>query len=119
MAFPPRAQVGPAVGSTAAEIGPLMAEQIPAPAAFVNKRDIVHFDMDPQNIFLFDSDANHRRIPVFKVSFFPFLVLGDFVLLRGGESIEGVSAYGFPLAPLGSSDTMPFSRHRSLYLVHL
>lgn len=90
MAYPPRAQIGPAIASTDAEIGPLMAEQIPAPAAFVNKRDIVHFDLDPQNIFMFDSDANHRQIPVFKVSS-PFPAPQEFrALIGGGGEINAV-----------------------------
>ncbi|KAG8162893.1 hypothetical protein KVR01_007371 [Diaporthe batatas] len=69
MAYPPRSQVGPAMNSTAAEIGPLMEEQIPAPAAHVNKRDIVHFDMDHQNVFMLDEE-DRRPIPFFQVADF-------------------------------------------------
>lgn len=69
MAYPPRMQIPPAQNSMAAEIGPLMNEEIPVPGIHVNNLNIVHFDMDAQNIFIFNSDNNHRGVPVFKVSF--------------------------------------------------
>lgn len=62
-------QIPPAQNSMAVEIGPLMNEQIPLPGIHVNNFNLVHFDMDAQNIFIFNSDNDHRGIPVFKVSF--------------------------------------------------
>lgn len=97
MAYPPRKQIGPALNDTAPEIGAFMAEGIPAPSIFVNKCNIVHFDLDPQNIFLFDSDYSHRGIPVFKVSFYFRSI--DFLLRREGG--------GGVLTPLGGSDSAP------------
>jgi hypothetical protein len=81
-------QIGPALNDTAAETGPFMTEEIPAPNVYINHRNIVHFDLDPQNIFIFDSDNNHRKIPVFKVSFH-FRPLRSFISMAECGKVAG------------------------------
>lgn len=64
-----------------------MDEEIPVPDIHVNNFNIVHFDMDAQNIFIFNSDNDHRGVPMFKVSFdFPipgFLFPKELVVIAG------------------------------------
>lgn len=69
MAYPPRQQAPPNQGSMHGEFGPLLPEVIPAPGAHVNHHDLVHFDIDPQNVFIYDPDNAHRGVPIFKVGF--------------------------------------------------
>lgn len=67
MTYPPRKQAPPNQAADYPEFGGYLNEGIPAPGAHVNRHDLVHFDIDPQNVFIFDTDDQHRRMPVFKV----------------------------------------------------
>lgn len=69
MGCPPRQQAPPNEVDTFAEIGDWLPEEIPDPGASRHDENIIHFDLDPQNIFVADTDADHRRMPLFKVSF--------------------------------------------------
>lgn len=75
LAYPPRKQAPPNQNTEYGEFGGYLDEEIPAPGAHVNLYDLVHFDLDPQNVFIFDTDEDHRRMPVFKVGFFILLFL--------------------------------------------
>lgn len=67
MAYPPRQQRPPNENDIFDETGAALPEVIPNPGPHVHHHDIVHFDIDPRNVFVYDTDANHRTMPVFKV----------------------------------------------------
>ncbi|KAI3398521.1 hypothetical protein diail_9045 [Diaporthe ilicicola] len=70
MAYPPRQQAPPNENDTFGETGAWLPEIIPNPGLNVHHHDIIHFDMDPRNIFISDTDADHRGMPLFKISDF-------------------------------------------------
>lgn len=72
MTYPPRKQAPPDQDTEYGELGGLLDEEVPAAGAHVNCYDLVHFDIDPQNVFIFDTDEDHRQVPVFKVCFSSF-----------------------------------------------
>lgn len=69
MAYPPRLQAGPNQDNQFVEDGPPLPEAVP-PAANPgrNQHDIVHLDIDPNNVFVAGYDGDHRDAPVFKVT---------------------------------------------------
>ena len=67
MTYPPRKQAPPNQADEFQEFGGPLPEVIPPPGNHVNRHDLVHFDIDPQNIFIFDPDAAHWGISKFKV----------------------------------------------------
>lgn len=81
MAFPPRKQAPPTQVAQYPEMGGLLVEEIPDEGAHVNYYDLVHFDIDPQNVLMFDTDGEHRGMPVFKVGFHILLLLALLSLL--------------------------------------
>ncbi|KAJ0107784.1 hypothetical protein J7T55_000046 [Diaporthe amygdali] len=70
MAYPPRQQRPPNENDIFDETGAALPEVIPNPGPHVHHHDIVHFDIDPRNVFVYDTDANHRTMPVFKIADF-------------------------------------------------
>lgn len=81
MTYPPRQQATPNYG----EFGALLEEKVPAPGAYANCYDLVHFDIDPQNVFIFGNDDDHPKVPIFKVCFclLVFLALLPFFSIPG------------------------------------
>lgn len=67
MSWPPRLQAGPNPDSEHPEKGRYLDDVIPPPGPGNNKREIIHFDIDPHNIFIGEYDKNHVEIPLFKV----------------------------------------------------
>ncbi|ROV96941.1 hypothetical protein VSDG_04127 [Cytospora chrysosperma] len=69
MAYPPRLQAGPNQDNQFVEDGPPLPEAVP-PAANPgrNQHDIVHLDIDPNNVFVAGYDGDHRDAPVFKIA---------------------------------------------------
>ncbi|ROV97442.1 hypothetical protein VMCG_06859 [Cytospora schulzeri] len=69
MAFPPRLQAGPDQDSQFDEFGPPLPEAVP-PAADPGRQqhDIVHLDIDPNNVFVAEYDNDHPDVPIFKIA---------------------------------------------------
>lgn len=69
MTYPPRLQAPPLQGHMWPENGGPIAEVVPPfPLAPYNiKADIVHFDLDPTNVFISQTDDDHQDVSMFKV----------------------------------------------------
>lgn len=69
MTFPPRLQEIPLQNSQFSEDGDSLPEVVPPfPLAPSNVQyDLVHFDMDPNNVFIGETDNDHVDISLFHV----------------------------------------------------
>ncbi|KUI53334.1 hypothetical protein VP1G_00774 [Cytospora mali] len=97
MAFPPRLQEVPLQGSQFPEDGDSLPEVVPPfPLAPYNVQyDNIHFDLDPSNVFIDETDNDHQDIALFKVA--------DFGLASTSRETRRVDSAA-PPAP----DSLPF-----------
>ncbi|KUI67727.1 hypothetical protein VM1G_02955 [Cytospora mali] len=105
MAFPPRLQEVPLQGSQFPEDGDPLPEVIPLfPLAPYNVQyDNIHFDLDPGNVFIDETDNDHQGIALFKVA--------DFGLASTSRETRRVDSAA-PPAP----DSLPFPDGVSKYI---
>lgn len=91
MAYPPRKNTFTAMGGLQPEQGEFgwpLPEALPPAGQAGRLDDIIHFDMDPSNMFIGDDDASNPHIPLVKVA--------DFGVARSGQDTRRDAANAGP-----------------------